>query len=456
MQDGSPTRPLGARPLTDRQLPQAPHGVLPPVQQGRTASPSRNLPLPPVASPLPTAQPVIAPITTVEAPPAQVWTPMAILNAAAKKAAPARPVSRAPEDLNPALRPENTAQTVSAVPFNLPNSFSSSPRISIDSRPPPWQNPSLSTSIVENSSAITEDPEQMKRFWRGTKAVPAAVPSEAAPTATPSTAPILATETYARPTSVGLGPPVPAIQHSAPSHRHSASSTDGASLRQNFAASSPSSRKFVGENGSATFVDSNGDSRVSSGLSRSSLAVTGSAASEPSISVNSSPQGSRQPQSRSVSMGIIAQSKEPPSWSEMEREFSMLPVSRQSLQDLRASAIREISAVSAERDSWRLEAERLRKEIQNLKLQRLKDPSLLRCDMPALLLSAQANPATMQSLVRLQQAAKLFVRRSKWTRIIADFKLSELSLASRRRISIIKEAHLPASASLPTQLLSNL
>lgn len=145
-----------------------------------------------------------------------------------------------------------------------------------------------------------------------------------------------------------------------------------------------------------------------------------------------------------MSTASLSPLRDVPAWAELDREFSSLPVSRQSMNDIRASALKEMANLTAERDSWRHEAERMRKELQNLKLQRLKDPSLLRPDISTFLSELQSNPNAMRQVTKLQKSVAFFLLKTKWKRLISDWRQSESSLAVRRRISVIKEVRTPS------------
>eukprot|EP01122_Echinamoeba_exundans_P014850 TRINITY_DN6821_c0_g1_i1.p1 TRINITY_DN6821_c0_g1~~TRINITY_DN6821_c0_g1_i1.p1 ORF type:complete len:799 (+),score=136.73 TRINITY_DN6821_c0_g1_i1:138-2399(+) len=424
----TPKRPLPIPNVGGRTLPQPP--VLSPQfeYEAPTPPPSRPTLPPPQPLPAPVVQVSATPVLTPEQPPQPSWTPISILNSAAKKAPPPRPTSRPPGDTQPLFFQENKPQIVYTGPIStLPPV--SPPGKRADFSGESRSSPEVPTVEISPSSDAS-DP--MKKFWRSSAKPARPVPETPESECLPEPAP--------RPNFGGLGPPVPVA--SSPIHQRSASvSVESQTLRNMYAASSAQRKSAqVSASGriSPTSSDTTSDSQSGSGSSHSSLTLPGGSNSY-SDSNNSIKSPNSHAPTRSISTNALGGSREVPSWNEMDREFSSLPVSRQAMNDLRAAAQREIAAISAERDSWRQEADKLRSELQLLKLQRLKDPSLLRPDMEQFTKSLEADPNTMRRIARLQGSVSYFVRRTRWKRMIKDWKLSESSLPARRRVSIIKE-----------------
>jgi hypothetical protein len=424
----APKRPLPAPFPGGRTLPQPP--VLSPQfeYEQSTPPPSRPTLPPPQLPPTPIVQISPAPILNSEQALQPVWTPMSILNAAAKKAPPPRPTTRAPGDTQPMPLQENKLNLVYNGPISvLPTVSPPAKRVDFpaDSKPIP----EVPKFEITPSS---EDSDPMKKFWQSSAKPVRATTETTTSESLPESAP--------RSNFGGLGAPVPIS--SIPIHQRSASaSVDSGTLRNMYAGSSAQRKSSQGPASgriSPIISDSTSDSQSGSGISRSSLNLP-NGSNTYSESNNSIRNLNANAPSRSISSATLAASREIPSWNEMDREFSSLPVSRQAMSDLRTAAQREIAAVSAERDSWRQEADKLRSELQLLKLQRLKDPSLLRPDMDQFTKSLESDPNTMRRITQLQAGVSYFVRRTRWKRMIKDWKLNEASLSARRRVSIIKE-----------------
>jgi hypothetical protein len=122
-------------------------------------------------------------------------------------------------------------------------------------------------------------------------------------------------------------------------------------------------------------------------------------------------------------------------WNQID--WNNVALTRQSVLDIRTAGQQEIARTQSAADEWQQVAERLRGELQAMRLQRSRDPSLLRPNFPAWVESL--SDPDRAAISRLQKKCRVNIIRMRWRHMVEDYKKTDDAKIIRRRNDVCKE-----------------